>query len=96
MEPYHLETFASGCALAAVLKDAGNTEAPGPFLVGDGHWLISWFTFVDVFLLMFVVDVSICKCFFNKVYLPIQVQNNGQFNVQVINELHENIVRLVH
>lgn len=27
MEPQHLDTFAASCALAAVLKDAGNIEA---------------------------------------------------------------------
>lgn len=28
LQPQHLETFAAGCALAAVLKDAGNIEEP--------------------------------------------------------------------
>ena len=35
MEPQHLDTFAASCALAAVLKDAGNIEAPGRTWSGD-------------------------------------------------------------
>lgn len=39
MEPQHLDTFAASCALAAVLKDAGNIEA---HMEGFGDLRVFW------------------------------------------------------